>query len=162
MHRREHPSTVFLPRVLQHMYHDLILISDWFKANHLSVNYFKTVGILFSNNKKLAPPELRVDNVTIRFVDHTKFLGIWIDSHLNWKEHLSHLVQKIKHNMYLLKQGKNLLSVHSKRILYFAQIQSHLIYGLSIWGNMSSSTAINSLQKLQNKCIAQINSNMQP
>ena len=56
------------------MYHDLILLSDWFKANHLSMNYTKTVGILFSNNKKLALPELQVDGMTIRFVDHTKIL----------------------------------------------------------------------------------------
>ena len=138
------------------MYHDLILISDSFKANHLSVNYTKTVGILFNNNKKLVLPELWVDNMTIRFVDHTKFLGIWIDHHLNWKEHLSRLAQKIKRNMYLLKQGKNLLSVHSKQIFYFAQNRSHLTYGLSTWGNMLSSTAINTLQNLQNKCIAQI------
>ena len=58
------------------MYHNLIILSDWLKANHLSMNYTKTVGILFSNNKKLALPELQEDGMTIRFVDHTKFLGI--------------------------------------------------------------------------------------
>ena len=33
------------------IYHDLILLSDWFKANHLSMNCSKTVSMLFSNNK---------------------------------------------------------------------------------------------------------------
>ena len=57
----------------------------------------------------------------------------------------------------MLKCGKNLFSVHSKRILYYVQIQSHLGYGLSIWGNMSTATDLSNLQKLQNKGVALIN-----
>ena len=59
--------------------------------------------------------------------------------------------------MNLLKLEKNLLTIHSKRLLYFAQIQSHLSYSLSIWGNMSSDTALCRLQKMQNKCVSKIN-----
>ena len=58
----------------------------------------------------------------------------------------------------MFKLGKNFLSFHSKRCLYFAQVQSHLVYGLSVWGNMSTSTALSRLQKLPNKSIALINS----
>ena len=138
------------------IYHDLLLLSDWFKANHLSMNCTKTVRMLFSNNKKLTLNKLEVDEITINFVAYTKFLGIWINRNLTWKEHMSRITQKIKCNMYLFKQGKNLLSIHSKRILYFAQIQSHISYGITIWGNMALSTAISLLQKIQNKYIALI------
>ena len=57
----------------------------------------------------------------------------------------------------MLKCGKNLLSVHSKRVLYYAQTQSHLSYGLSITVNMSTATDLSNLQKLQNKGVALIN-----
>ena len=57
----------------------------------------------------------------------------------------------------MLKCGKNLLSIHSKRVLYYAQIQSHFSYGLPIWGNMSTATDLSNLQKLQNKGVALIN-----
>ena len=96
---------------------------------HLSMNYSKMVGMFFSVDNKSKIDSIEVDNFSIKFVPHTKFLGLWIDNKLSWKEHLSHINLKIRHILYMLKCGKNLLSVHSKRVLYYAQIQSHLSYG---------------------------------
>ena len=56
----------------------------------------------------------------------------------------------------MLYRGKNLLSTHSKRIIYFAQIQSHLTYGMAVWGSMLSGHQLKELQTIQNKCIRQI------
>ena len=53
----------------------------------------------------------------------------------------------------MLSKGKNLLTTHAKKTLYFAQIQSNLTYGLLIWGNMISSADKHKLEALQNKCI---------
>ena len=58
--------------------------------------------------------------------------------------------------MHMLQVGVNLLDVNSKKILYYAQIYSHLSYGLPLWGNMISATKMESLQRLQNKCIRKI------
>ena len=130
---------------------------DWFKANHLSMNSNKTVGMLFSKNKS-SIKELHIAETNITFVDSTKFLGVWLDCKLNWHEHISRVGQKIRKNLNLLKLGRNFLDIHSKRIAYFSQIQSHLTYGLSVWGHMSSTTALHRLQKLQNESVALINS----
>ena len=81
---------------------------------------------------------------------------MWLDGNLNWNEHLSKLKMRIKRNLNLLQTGTNLLDTNSKKILYYAQICSHLSYGLIIWGNMISRTKIESIQKLQNKCIRRI------
>ena len=51
-----------------------------------------------------------------------------------------------------------MLTTHAKKILYFAQIQSNLTYGLLIWGNMISSAEKQKLETLQNKCIKLIDS----
>ena len=138
--------------------HDLTILIDWFKANHLSMNANKTVGMHFSADKKSTIDALQIDDIKINFVESTKFLGVWLDNKLTWKEHATRVGQKIYKNLNLLKISKKFLDLHSKRLLYFAQIQSHLTYGLSIWGNMLSTTALSRLQRLQNKSIALINS----
>ena len=40
----------------------------------------------------------------------TKFLGVWIDSELNWNEHTSRLILKLKSRLGLLKRSKNFLN----------------------------------------------------
>ena len=77
--------------------HDLTIISDWFKANKLTLNKNKTVCMLFnSKNKMKNNPSISIDGESIPFVDHTKFLGVWIDNKLNWKEHTERLLIKLK------------------------------------------------------------------
>ena len=49
--------------------------------------------------------------------------------------------------------GKNYLNCHTKKILYYAQIYSHISYGLILWGNIINNTQIGTLQKLQDKVI---------
>ena len=134
----------------------MILLIDWFKVNHLSINSSKTVGMLFSRGQETLD-NLSIEDLTIKFVPHTKFLGLWIDSKLNWKEHTNRVCMKLNRNMNPLKLGKNLLNKHAKKLLYFAQIQSHINYGLVLWGNMSTPSTISRLQKIQNKCVMLIN-----
>ena len=69
--------------------HDLSIISDWFKANGLTLNLEKSVCIFFPCKTKQGNEQFRItlDNMSIPFVSQTKFLGIWIDKHLNWNHH---------------------------------------------------------------------------
>ena len=42
----------------------------------------------------------------------------------------------IKRNTHLLQTSKSMLNMQTKKVLYFAQIYSHLSYGIITWGNM--------------------------
>ena len=57
--------------------HDISLMTDWFNANKLSLNLYKTVAMQFWNNN--ANLELCVGNLKIPLVECTKFLGVLID-----------------------------------------------------------------------------------
>ena len=134
--------------------HDLAILNDWFKANKLTLNTNKTVGMLFkSESLKHVPSELKIDSDSIRFVQNVKFLGVWIDQDLTWKAHTSKLILKIQQNSHLLFKSKRHLNVHAKKILYYAQIYSHLAYGLSVWGPMAPKKDIRKLESLQAKCL---------
>ena len=86
----------------------------------------------------------------------TKFLGVWIDSELNWKEHTSRLVLKLKSRLGLLRHSKNFLNPQCMKVLYYAQVHSNLSYCLSMWGNMINKTQLNKISKIQNQCVATI------
>ena len=89
-------------------------------------------------------------------VNGCKFLGIYIDSDLNWSNNYKHLTLKLKQNMNVLKlkqntnvlkAGTKLLSLHAKKTLYYGHIFSHLNYCVSTWGPMISNQQVAKLQK---------------
>ena len=114
--------------------HDLKLLDDWFKANHLSLNLSKTVLMNVWQKGKII--QLELDKVKIPTVTTTKFLGVYLDNQLNWKYHTTSLYNKIQSNKYLLSTTQNLLDKKSLRSIYYAHIYSHLSYSISTWGSM--------------------------
>ena len=92
------------------------VISDWFRANGLTLNLEKSVCIFFpcKNKQENANLSIKLENMSIPFVTQTKFLGIWIDYQLNWNHHFRILTKKLKQQLKLLKLGRNILNVHTK------------------------------------------------
>ena len=69
------------------------------------------------------------------------------------------MILRIRSRIGLLRKGKNLLTKHAKKVLYYAQIHSIFQYGIVIWGPLISRTVMNKMQKLQNKCVQLIDPN---
>ena len=78
---------------------------------------------------------------------------MWIDEALNWNEHVTKTILKLKSRLNLLKVGKNLLSQHALRVMYFAQLHSVMTYGIVMWGSLTSQCNLNKIQKIQNACV---------
>ena len=108
-----HKSEKFLKYTLEH---DLNIMSDWFKANKLSLNLDKTVGIKLWDNSNFM---LHTNNMSIEMTDHTKFLGMFIDYKLTWHIHATHLLDKLNMNRRLMTLGKNHLDTMCLRNIYF-------------------------------------------
>ena len=139
--------------------HDLTVIQDWFNANKLTLNVDKTVCMVFSpKQSEKARLSIKLSETELPVVPCSKFLGLWIDNKLSWTEHIRGLTTRLYSRLGLLKRSKNLLTVHARRILYFAQVHSILTYGMLIWVNMISQTQLNKLQKIQDTCVSQIDS----
>ena len=135
---------------------DLQTISDWFKENKLTLNLNKTVYVFFGNSKNEVKPDLEISNITLKPSKIAKFLGLWLDEDLNWNTHITKLINKIKRNMHLLQVPKNLFNEQALKIIYHAHIQSHINYGLLIWGTMMTKDKLQRLQLIQDKCISLI------
>ena len=115
--------------------------------------------MFFGTNPVKAKPILEIDNITLKPVESTKFLGIWLDQNLNWNIHVNKLITRIKRNMHLLRTPKHLFSEKTLRLIYHAHIQSHIDYGLILWGSMTTQDNLSRIQSVQNKCVEIISKN---
>ena len=59
---------------------------------------------------------------------------------------------KLKQNTNLLQVGNKFLNNDSKKLVYYAHIYSHIVYGILVWGNMIENTRRNKLQKCMDDC----------
>ena len=130
---------------------ELSKINEWFKANKLSLNVTKTKYILFLKPSKvddipLKLPDLNINNINIKRVNSMKFLGVILDQHLNWKEHLKLIENKTSKCIGIMHRAKYLLNHKCLKHIYFAFIHSYLNYCNMAW----ASTYPSHLRKLVN------------
>jgi hypothetical protein len=126
---------------------------EYFNANNLVMNDSKTTVVQFmnkNNSKKLS--HIKLKDAVLDVCDHVKFLGLFIDSNLNWKHHVDTLCKKLSSALFALRVLKNNVEISTLKMIYFALFQSHLSYGIILWGN-SSQQNINRVLILQKKAV---------
>ena len=136
---------------------DLALLYDWLCANRLSLNEGKTEFIVFRPPRR--SPNLRI---TLK-LHHTKlyesskikYLGIILDNKLNWKPHITELSKKLGRAVGLLYKVRQYCTPSTLRSLYFSLFNSHLSYGLAVWGN-ANAVDIKRIKSLQKRAIRAI------
>ena len=88
---------------------ELANISTWFKSKKLSLNVDKTNRLLFhplSNRQLLLQTllDLLIENIHIKREHVTKFLGVFIDEDLSWKQHIDIVSSKISKSISINKK----------------------------------------------------------
>ena len=79
------------------MNEDLDCLTDWFRANKLSLNVSKTNYMIFSNQNLVNNDhELKLANCPLSKTACAKFLGLYIDENLKWNEHIQVVKTKIE------------------------------------------------------------------
>ena len=96
---------------------------------------------------------INIDGVPLTNDHHVKFLGVWLDDCLTWREHSNVVLDRIKENQKLLINAKNMLDKKSLMTIYNAHIYSHLSYCLVVWGSMLNAECRDKLYKAQKACI---------
>ena len=129
-------------------------IVEWLRINKLSLNLKKTHFVLFhpKRTKPVIENDLIIDGVRIDQVKHTRFLGVIIDEHLSFGQHVNYIKGKVSRGLGILYKAKRLVHQQSLTTLYSSFIYPYLNYCVVIWGN----TYISYLQpliKLQKRAI---------
>ena len=68
--------------------------------------------------------------------DTLKYLGITIDDKLNFEEHINALATKISRSLEVLCKLRHTLPKSALRNLYHLMIHPHLLYGITVRGNV--------------------------
>ena len=150
---------------------ELTKVSDWLKANKLSLNIAKTKCIYFekkrnkliknsASNNYHSNSSVNNDNLNI-YIDNnqvlqcssTNFLGITIDKNLDWKEHISNILLKVNRNVGLISRMKYSVLKENLLTLYYSLIVPYLNYCNIIWATSANHSELVKLLKVQKKCL---------
>ena len=126
------------------MNEELEKISTWLVLNKLSLNLTKTHFIFFKSSRK----KLKIKDKIISQVRHTEFLGVKIDEHLNWKEHINNIGDKISKFTGLLCKARHYVTRPLLKSIYYALIYPYIFYGNVVWANTYQSH-LDKVYKLQ-------------
>ena len=97
------------------------------------------------------PPSFTIDFNSIKQVEFTKSLLVYIDGNLTWNVHIEHTSKKIASCIGILKRSRSFDPFETLLCIYSALGQPHFDYCCSVvWGNCNKSLSIK-LQKLQNR-----------
>ena len=67
--------------------------------------------------------------------DHVKYLGVFMDEHLNWSYHISHVIKKISRGIGILGRLRSFMKLNVLINIYYCLVYSYLAYGVQAWGS---------------------------
>ena len=128
----------------------LTTIDKWCTSIGVKLSVLKTQVIMFTRKRKWSLDKpLRINNVTIDVVQTVKYLGIILDSKLQWRPHIESACNKAIRHVHALRSACckkwGLKPVYSLWI-YNQIIIPSISYGSFVWSHLLTSNA--SLAKL--------------
>ena len=159
---------------------ELEKLSNWYRANKLSIHSDKSNFMIFSSNRNIFSkiPKDRIteeyylplflnnnnpgenDITKISFIKmipnndkkSIRMLGVLFDNNLNFSEHCKYIHGKISRSLFSLNQVKNILNKDCMKLVFQAHVQSHLEYCSNILC-MAPEKYIKPLKIVQKKAI---------
>ena len=147
-----------LKQMKKHLNYDLDQLCDWLKANKIALNCDKTEMIIFRHpNKKINYDlKVKVNGKKLRLSSNVKYLGVYLDEHLNWSYHVDALAAKLTRASGMLAKIRHYVNEKTLLNIYHGIFSSIMTYGSQIWGQFANKH-VKRIQKLQNKAIRIIN-----
>lgn len=132
-------------------------IQDWLKTWRIKVNETKSQQVTFTLRRNTCP-SVSINGQQLPQSKTAKYLGMYLDRRLNWKEHIAKKNKQLKlkvSKLYWLIGRKSKLSLKNKLTVYKVILKPVWTYGIQLWGAASASN-INKLQQFQSKTLRTI------
>ena len=86
----------------------------------------------------------------------TKYLGMIMDEHLTFKNHMDTVKLKLNRANGLLAKLRHYVNPALLRTIYYAIFEPHLRYGCQLWGQ-AQTQVLQNIEKIQNKALRILN-----
>ena len=146
-----------LSRLNEALNEDLSHLDTWMISNKLSLNVAKPQStlvptkarrnVLDRSNQNL---QLKIHGTELEVASKIKYLGVYLDNSLDWKDQVRAVSLEVSRGLGLLKHANKFLPLSALTSLYTSIIEPYFRYCCSLWG-CAGTTKINRLQKLQNR-----------
>jgi hypothetical protein len=118
--------------------HDIDKLCQWSDKNKMVLNADKTKSILITGKRlksrmQLSSLPLTASDSNIELVSSQKLLGVIIDEHLTFKEHINKLSKNLSKKVSLLRKIRRYLPLLERKLFYNAVVKPVMMYGSSIW-----------------------------
>ena len=90
--------------------------------------------------------------ITLNISHFFKYLGVYIDQHLNWEPKIQHVNNKLAKNIGILYKVRKYVDLNVIKQLYYTLVYPYLNYGIMSWGN-ACKTRLKWVLTKQNQCV---------
>ena len=132
---------------------DLDNFGSWCSSNKLTINTKKSNYVIYGTNQRVSRIRdciLSIQNDILVRTRSYKYLGVHIDSHMNFNTHIDNCCKIVSHKLYLLSKVRHCITEDACVKLYKTMIAPLIDYGDTIYTGTSDNKLYN-LQKLQNR-----------
>ena len=143
-----------LDTIERHLQQAVNAIQEWATRNgcRFAAHKCKVVHLTAPRCKAQRTPTIRISHTLLPVEESTKFLGLWWDSHLSFKEHISALKTQCKEALNLIRVVAHLKwggDRDTLLMLYRTIVRSKLDYGCIVYGT-ASNTNFRQLDSIHN------------
>ena len=127
--------------LVQLLNNELCLLTNWLKANKLSLNVQKTFYMVFHRarmkNKDFDTSIVCMNCMKLERTDCFKYLGVILDSNITLTQHISYIKNKVSKGIGIMYKARQYLDKKALLNIYYSYIYPYFIYCIEVWGNAS-------------------------
>ena len=127
---------------------DLSKVVQWAKTWLLRLNPDKCESIVLSNKRTPPVPKYYLDTKLISCKPVVRYLGVFVDCHLNWNDHCKYVAAKATRSLNFLRHCLFNCSGIVKSATYKCIVRPIMEYACSVWF-LHTAKNINTLEHIQ-------------
>ena len=121
-------------------------------CNKLTLNHTKTKFMIINKSGRNSSINIYINNHQIEKVDSMEYLGITIDSKLNWSKQIKNIESTLSTACGIMSKLRHYVPYECLRSYYYGKVYSCLQYAVLAWGG-SNDTRLHRINVLHNKIV---------